>query len=174
MSRELILLRHGKSDWSQDVDDRQRPLKKRGRRDAERVGRWLHAQGFEPQRILTSPAVRARDTARIVAEALGDRDLVEEVPSLYAADPEALRGVLTALPEGLQRVVLVGHNPGLEWLAEWLLGAPLPATAEGKRLTTAALVWLTLPDAWSELGKGSARLRHFLRPAELADDRAPS
>lgn len=168
MSRKLLILRHGKSDWSQDCDDFNRPLKKRGRRDTYRVGQWLQQQDFAPQRILTSPAVRARDTAHIIAEVLDADSRVVEDQRLYGADPETLRSVLADLPDAVQRVILVGHNPGLEWLGEWLLGRPLPATEAGKRLSTATLAWLAVPTAWDALRKGSARLQHFVRPADLA------
>ena len=66
--RELILMRHGKSDWSKPLSDYKRPIKKRGYREAESIGRWLKEQGLLPDLIISSPAVRARETAQTVAD----------------------------------------------------------------------------------------------------------
>ena len=71
MKHELLILRHGKSDWNVDVEDFQRPLKDRGKRDARHMGAWLRQQDMVPDHIVTSPAERALATTRKVCKALG-------------------------------------------------------------------------------------------------------
>lgn len=170
MPRELLLLRHGKSDWSVPVDDLERPLKKRGKLGAQRMGAWLAEQGRVPARILSSPAERARATAQKCAKAMGltAEDVTIE-PALYEADPEALAGVVAGCPDAVSRLMVVGHNPGLEEFLDWLLAEPLPEPDDGKRLPTAALARLGLDDDWASLAAGSARLMELQRPKALAE-----
>ena len=84
MKRHLILIRHAKSDWSQHVRDHKRPLKKKGRRDSQRVGVWLEQQGFHPDLIISSPAIRAKATAlKILRTMECSYDLLKTEKSLY-------------------------------------------------------------------------------------------
>jgi phosphohistidine phosphatase len=145
--KRLLVLRHAKSSWADtSLDDWQRPLNDRGRRDAPRVGAWLRDRSLVPDLIVTSDAVRARETASAVATAAGyTREIVVE-PSLYHATPADAVAVLKSLGNQTARTVLVvGHNPGLEGLVSRLSG-------EHHDLVTAALVELAVPiDRWSEL-----------------------
>ena len=117
--KTLYLLRHAKSsrdDTSRDDTswaDRDRPLDARGERDAAKLGqRWSKRHG-KPDLILSSPAVRALATANIVAEALGYKARnIEFDARLYAATAATLTSVIEALDGKLDRVMLVGHNPG--------------------------------------------------------------
>lgn len=168
MARELLLLRHGKSDWSTPVGDRERPLKKRGKLAAQRMGAWLAEQGRVPERILASPAERALATAEKCAKAMGlTRDAVAVEASLYEAGPEALARAVAQCPDAVSRLMVVGHNPGLEDFLDWLLPEPAPVPDDGKRLPTAALARLALDDGWAALEAGSARLVEIRRARAL-------
>ena len=171
MSRTLLLLRHGKSDWSTGVDDFDRPLKKRGVNSALKIGRWLNDNTLAPDYIITSPAKRAFQTARILAKCAGIRKKdIDKDEHIYLASPESLLYVLESLPEQAKRIMLVGHNPGLEQLLYFLVNGQLKIPADGKILPTAALAVLEMPDKWSKLKNGSAELTELIRPRELLDN----
>ncbi|RTR01483.1 SixA phosphatase family protein [Halomonas nitroreducens] len=171
MAWELLLLRHGKSDWSTPMSDMARPLKKRGKRGARRMGAWLARQGRVPERILTSPAERARATAERCAEAMGlPGDAVVMEASLYEAGPEALAQTVSRYPATLSRLMVVGHNPGLEAFLVWLLPEPPAVPDDGKLLPTAGLARLSLDGPWSSLDAGKARLVEIRRVRELPGD----
>lgn len=145
--KRLLVLRHAKSSWADgSLDDWQRPLNDRGRRDAPRVGAWLRDRSLVPDLIITSDAVRARETAAAVATAAGyTREIVVE-PSLYHATPADAIAVLNSISnQTAHTVLIVGHNPGLEDLVSRVSG-------EHHNLVTSALVELGVPiDRWSEL-----------------------
>ena len=126
-TRRLILLRHAKSDWP-DVPDRDRPLAKRGRRDAPRIGRWLHEQGYQPDVVVVSDATRTRQTWDLVAPELGGSPAVHFEPRAYAASALTLLYLAQELPARYRTALLIGHNPGLSELAT-SLAAPRKATA---------------------------------------------
>mgnify|MGYP003403616899 FL=1 len=155
--RTLILLRHAKSDWSGDEADIARPLAKRGRRQAPDAGRWLAANIDSIDLAVVSPASRARSTWDLVAAELDvpPRTRIDE--RVYAASDQELLNVVRELPDDIETVVLVGHNPGIEDLASILTGesAPMP---------TAALAVITLPGSWSTAGHHLAVLRASGRP----------
>jgi phosphohistidine phosphatase len=145
--RQLLILRHAKSSWADPaLDDWQRPLNERGLRDAPRVGDVLRRRSLVPDLIITSDAVRARTTAQAVAQSAGYTRELLVAPSLYHATPDDVIEVLKSVPDdAANRVMIVGHNPGLEDLIEQLTG-------ESRGLPTAALVQLDLPiDRWSQL-----------------------
>ncbi len=163
-----MLLRHGKSDWSEQLDDFDRPLKERGKSGSHRMGAWLLEQELRPDLVVSSPARRAIDTARRLVMAM-DADAREIVKDrrIYAARVEDLLQVLAELPAGAQRVLLVGHNPGLENLAEYLQEKSVPLPADGKLLPTATLAILQLPDDWSKLAAGCGLLTSLTRASSL-------
>lgn len=169
MERELLILRHAKSDWdSHAPSDFERPLAKRGRKDAPRVGKWLKQHVGKPDLVVSSPAARARETAVMVAEKLGVAlDAIRFDDRLYLADVDTLLGVLVTCSTDARRVLLVGHNPGLEDLLVHLCGDDCERTATGKLLTTAALARLRMPEDWSRISPHSAKLLGLIRPREL-------
>jgi len=168
MTRELLLLRHGKSDWNTGVDDFHRPLIDRGKRGAQRVGAWLAQQKLVPDVIVTSPAERALVTAQKACKAMGHGDQgIRMDKRIYAADLDALVEVLADCPPDASRVMLVGHNPGLEELLVWLASETVAVPEDGKRLPTATLGRLQMPDDWHELSEGCARLLSITRPSTL-------
>ena len=168
MTRELLLLRHGKSDWDTGVDDYHRPLKDRGKRGAQRIGVWLAQQKMVPDFIVTSPAERALVTAQKVCKAMGDGDAgIQRDKRIYAADIDELLAVLGDCPQEAGRVMLVGHNPGLEELLVWLAIEAVPEPDDGKLLPTATLARLQMPADWQALTTGCARLNSITRPGTL-------
>lgn len=169
MTHELFLLRHAKSDWAVDMDDFSRPLKKRGRRAAKRIGRWLREQHLIPDTILSSPATRALTTAQRVCRQLDidESNIICDL-RIYEADAQTLLAVLkTNCHE--RRVLLVGHNPGLEDLLLKLVPRSVPLSANGKCLPTAALAHLSFDGDWTELTEGCAKLVTLIRPDSLPE-----
>jgi phosphohistidine phosphatase len=168
MTRELLILRHGKSDWDAGTDDFHRPLKDRGKRAAQRAGVWLLQQGLLPDYVVSSPAERAIVTAQKSCKAMGmNARVIHRVQAVYEATPSALLRVIADCPASARRIMLVGHNPGLEELLIYLAREPIPYPADGKLLPTATLARLAMPDNWQELHAGSAQLLGITRPAEL-------
>ncbi|MEJ2552597.1 MAG: histidine phosphatase family protein [Gammaproteobacteria bacterium] len=167
--RALLLLRHAKSDWESGADDDfARPLAKRGRKAAERMGAWMRRHELVPGYIVSSSAARARETVQILCGALRlDATPVVYDDRLYLADRDELLGVLRDCPRDAESVMLVGHNPGLEELLMYLCGSDVPVAANGKLLPTAALARITLPDNWRSLKRESGRIIAVTRPKEL-------
>lgn len=164
---ELLLLRHAKSSWDDPgLEDHERPLNKRGERDAPRMGRLLRAEGCLPQAIVSSTAVRARTTAERVAEACGYAGRIVLTDRLYLAEPGECLALLRELPSGVGRVMLVGHNPCCEELVELLTG-------RSERMPTAALARIALGiDDWGAAGlEVRGGLLALWRPKELPDQR---
>jgi phosphohistidine phosphatase len=171
-TRRLILLRHAKSDWP-DVPDRDRPLAKRGRRDAPRIGRWLHEQGYQPDVVVVSAATRTRQTWDLVAPELGGLPAVHFEPRAYAASALTLLYLAQELPARYRTALLIGHNPGLSELATSLAAPPESdsATNNGPRpavsLPTAAVAVFEFSGDWPSLSPGHARLTSLTTPADL-------
>lgn len=162
--KTLLMLRHAKSSWSDAMlPDYERPLNKRGKQDAPRMGKLLRAEDLVPDLIITSSAVRAVATAAAVAEACGYEHDLQETRKLYHADPETYIDVLNDVPDRCELVMIVGHNPGLEDLLEDL-------TDEWERLPTASLAQITLPiESWRDLIDDTpGKLVQVWRPKELA------
>lgn len=150
MARELMLLRHAKSDWSEDVSDFNRPLKKRGRKAAIRMGEWLLKQHLLPDLIVSSPAVRAQETAKQVCKGLNIErcdDILHLDERIYETDLSTLKKVLADCPSLKKRILLIGHNPALEELLRYLVDSPVP-DQDGKLLATTTLAIIEMPDDW--------------------------
>ncbi|MDP2902159.1 MAG: histidine phosphatase family protein [Methylovulum sp.] len=170
MSRELWLLRHGKSDRELDVIDFDRPLKKRGKKAARRVGVWMKQQAYIPDVVISSPAKRAYDTATLAYSAIGgdERDIRQD-KRLYFQGIGLLKMVLAECAGECKRVLLVGHNPDFEALLINLVGAG-NVPDEDKLLPTAALARLSMPDDWSKLDAGCAALLSITYAKSLPDE----
>jgi phosphohistidine phosphatase len=162
-TRRLTLLRHAKSDWP-DVPDHDRPLAKRGRKDAPRIGRWLRTHGYVPDVVICSTALRTRQTWDLVAPELSGSAQVLLEPRAYAASPLTLLYLCRELPDPCRAALLIAHNPGLEELAASLSGAQAQA---GPRFPTAAVAVFEFTGAWSDLAPGEANLLEFTIPADL-------
>ncbi len=144
--KSLLILRHAKSSWKHpELTDHDRPLNKRGKRDAPRMGKILRSEHLIPEAIITSTAARARVTAEAVAKASGYKGRIALNRSLYAAGPEAYLKVLHELSDHYKRVLVVGHNPGLEELLEMF-------TDETQLMPTCTLAHVKFSiDSWIEL-----------------------
>lgn len=161
--KTLLLLRHAKSSWKDsDLDDHDRPLNQRGKRDAPRMGQLLREEQLLPDFILTSSAKRCRKTAEHVIHESGYRGETRITGEMYEADAAKLCDSLAALPDACERALVIGHNPGLEELVELLTGTYTP-------MTTAALAQIELPlDRWQQLnGKTRGSLVQVWQPREL-------
>ena len=168
MSRQLLVLRHAKSAWDTDAPtDFERPLAKRGKKDAPKMGSWLLAHKLVPDYVVSSPALRAKQTVTKVCKELGlDSDSIHWDRRIYMADTPSLLRVLMNCPETAKMVMIVGHNPGLEDLVEFLVGE-VDVPEDGKLLPTAAVAHLEIPGQWNELDEGQARLVSITRSRSL-------
>ena len=120
MTRTLLILRHAKSDWSVNVCDFDRPLKKRGKQSAEKIGNWLIEQHIFPDYIVSSSAKRASQTIkRVVNHAGMDPTLIRYQEKIYLAELPDLLKILDDIPDQAETVMLVGHNPGMDELLEY-------------------------------------------------------
>ena len=166
--RRLHLLRHAKSSWDDGaLRDRERPLAPRGRRATRRIARWAGSHDVRPQLVVSSSAVRARETLQGVLPGLGEPEVWIEL-ALYAASAETLLERVRALPDEAEEAMLVGHNPGLGDLL-LLLAEPgeLRDRAEAK-VPTGALATLEADiERWADLEPGSARVASFVVPKQL-------
>jgi phosphohistidine phosphatase len=168
VGRRLVLLRHAKSDWP-DVPDHERPLAKRGRRDAPAVGRWLGASGYVPDAVVCSTALRARQTWELVAEGLAAAapaasPAVRYEDRVYEATALGLLMLVREFDAAWRTAVLLGHNPGL---AELTAGLASSDSAPPQAFPTAAVAVLGLPGPWADAAQGKARLLAYTVPAEL-------
>ena len=153
--RELILLRHAHAEpGAAGQADFDRPLSSQGLAEAEAAGRWLADQGLVPDRVLCSPARRTRETLEAALAVAGYAEQRLE-PAIYDATPGTLFGVLQA-----QRLMLVGHNPGMERLLALLHSGQ---SGDYRGMPTAAEAVLTLP-ATAVIEPGAARLSAFWWP----------
>jgi phosphohistidine phosphatase len=170
MSRELWLLRHGKAERFDSSEDYDRALKKRGKRDAKRMGAWLKEGQLLPDVVISSPANRAITTAKIVCDVIGiDHQLIQQEKRLYDEGLVRVKSVLADCPATFSRVLLVGHNPELEDLLTYLLkDTNLPEVQ--KLLPTTALARLVLPDDWTQLNQGCAELLSITYPKSLTEE----
>lgn len=169
MLHQLYLLRHAKSDWKQGVaSDFDRPLSKRGQADAPRMAAWLSRQDNIPTVLISSPALRAYQTAMIFAEVLNIPVKKIQIDNrVYEASLETLLEVVRALPEKAQSVLLVGHNPGLDCLLQALCREAKPEI-DGKLMTTCAVAKITVDGRWQDITNQKCRLYSLSRPKEIA------
>ena len=124
--KRLYLLRHAKSSWDDPtLADHDRPLAPRGRRAAKVIAEHLGREGIAPELVLCSPSRRTRQTLTRIAPGLGKSADVQIKPELYAASAADLLEVLHEVPDEVESVMLIGHNPGIQDLALSLAGAGL-------------------------------------------------
>lgn len=168
--RRLMLLRHAKSDWPDGVADPERPLAPRGRTAAPRMGAYIAREELIADRVLVSPARRARETWKLVSAELPPIRVVASEPRVYDASAARLLAVVREQPREAHSLMVVGHNPGLEELAEMLVasGSAPHLASMAEKFPTAALAVIDLPvDDWSATVPGSGRLDRFVTPKDL-------
>jgi len=156
-----MLMRHAKSSWGDaSLPDFERPLNDRGEADAKRVGANLLELDRKPDVILSSTAERARQTALILANEIGETQLIF-VPELYGATPGQILSTIQSAPDNCNRLLVIAHNPGMGELAEILTGEYLP---EGMK--TAAIAAIKIDEStWSNVESGA--LEWVLYPRDL-------
>ena len=160
--KNLLLMRHAKSSWKDiSLPDRQRPLNKRGKRDAPRMGKHLRERGIILDTILCSTAVRARETADgFLAEYVFEGDVLY-IEDLYQAGPETIVSVLKQLPDHVDSAMVIGHNPGLDHFLEMVCN-------EYAHMPTACVAYIKFPlDRWVDLRESTrGELLYFWVPRE--------
>ena len=169
MTNQLIILRHGKSDWGSGAsNDFERPLSDRGHRQARRLGEWMFEKSFVTGSIISSAAMRARQTAEHICNGLGiETDTISLRQDLYLADLDTLLETANDAFSSSNNVTIVGHNPGLEELLVYLCGKDLPLSSNGKLLATSNLAQIVVPDKESGLKRHSCELVRLNRPADI-------
>ena len=163
-SHQLIVLRHAKSDWPVGTADHERPLARRGIRDATAVGRWLAAGLGTPDTVWCSSARRTQSTWTALAAELAEPPEATVDERVYEADVESLLAVLAESPRKSGLVLLIGHNPGVQDLVLALTDhgkSEARALAETK-FPTCGLAVLEVAGQWSELGSGQATMTEFV------------
>jgi len=166
--RELMLLRHSKSEWkNSELADIDRPLSDRGKKNASKMGRWLKENALIPDLILVSPAKRAQQTLRRVCSDFSVNSIT--VDMLYLADLNTLLKVLSEAPSA-ERIIIIGHNPGLEMLFAFLNHEDSQYFESSDKVTlfpTTSLAHFILPQSWHTLERGDGKLIQFIRPKDI-------
>jgi phosphohistidine phosphatase len=163
--KRLTLVRHAKSSKDDpSIPDFDRPLNRRGKEEAPEMGRRLTARGVKPDAVVTSPAKRARSTARKIARELGyDLDAIREDEAVYDASLATLKDLVRGFDDRWEHVLLVGHNPGFAELADCLSGGAV------RDLPTCAVVSLSFSsDTWQEAAEGHGTVLFFDSPKGAA------
>lgn len=169
--KTLTLLRHAKSGWDDaGLRDFDRPLNAKGQRAAAVVGRNLRTMGLGFDRVLASPAVRVVETLHHVARGYGAALSPEWDRRLYLAPTATLLDVVHDQDNAIDRLLIVGHNPGLEELVLALVPEGAGASrgdVEAKFPTASVAVLAFAADRWADVRRGQATLSHFVRPRDL-------
>ena len=161
--KTILVLRHAKSSWDDpDCADHDRPLNKRGEKDAPWMGKLLKKAKLLPDLIICSTAKRARKTVEAVADKAGYKGEIQYTGDFYMADPEDYLKALQNVSDECDCVMVVGHNPGMQELVSELSG-------RDETFPTAALAQLRLPiQHWRELDDQTrGELVNLWRPKEL-------
>lgn len=168
--KTLTLLRHAKSDWNDPAQrDFDRGLNARGKRAAAMMGSHLRSSGTVFDSVVASPAVRVVETLEQVELGYGRTLGPVWDRRIYLASAVTLLDLVHELPADVSRVLLVGHNPGLEDLALWLVpeSADPPRVALEVKYPTATVAEISFEGDWLDLAPGTARLARFVRPRDL-------
>ncbi len=170
-ARQLFLLRHAKSAWPDGVEDHERPLAPRGVNAAPLTARHMRQQSLTPEFAFVSTALRTQETWALVRSYFPECAMRLE-PLIYEASAPNLLQVIQSADNQVQRLMLVGHNPGLETLARQLIGTDKgdALTTMQKKFPTAALAVLALDiEKWADASPGIATLEHFVTPKMLLE-----
>ncbi|MCF4137669.1 histidine phosphatase family protein [Streptomyces sp. Tue 6430] len=166
--RRIVLFRHAKADWPQ-VTDHERPLAERGRLDAAVAGRKLTDTGIPVDLALCSTATRTRETWKLAVHEFPHRPRTVYEERIYEASPGELIALLNETPDDVRNVLLIGHNPGIQGLADILSGAAEGDARERmarRGFPTAAFAVVTFDGSWKSLEPGVATLADYWAPSE--------
>ncbi|MFY9684598.1 MAG: histidine phosphatase family protein [Pseudolabrys sp.] len=170
--RRLLLFRHAKAERSEPgTEDRARRLVERGQKDAAAVGAYMASHGLIPDRVMASPSARTQETWKFAALAFKPAPAATAVERLYDATPHDILGVIKGGPAAAQRLLILGHNPGLHGIALMLLASGDIETRERLRekMPTCGLVIIDFAlDDWGKLHPQSGRLERFVTPKSLS------
>lgn len=176
VNRTLILLRHAKSSWEDDsLDDFDRPLNPRGRRDAPRMGKWLRENAPRPDAVLCSSAARTRETWAGVSGQLADPPDATFLDPLYDASPDVILSAAQSLSDSVRTALIIGHNPGIEQAMRELAAKERLGEESSekelrrmrKKVPTGAVAMFRWDGEWADLGPETANLERFVRPKDL-------
>lgn len=175
--KTLTLLRHAKSGWDDPVArDFDRALNPRGKRAAMRIGRYLHDSGLAFDHVVASPALRVIETLEHLAMGYGKAFEPVWERRIYLASAATLLDIVNALPTTVDRVLLVGHNPGLEDLALMLVpeGSSDDRAVIEEKFPTATLAEVRFAgDDWAGIATDGGTLARFVRPRDLDPELGP-
>ena len=168
---ELILMRHAKSDWSSHTADIDRPLSDRGARDAIRMSAHLNQLHLVPDRMVVSAAQRTQETASLLLNnlAVDEKNIVLD-KALYLADMDCLCETIALYAVDNQRLLILAHNPGMDYMVSYLAGSAPPLSSSGKLMTTCAVACFSLDSLEAIKKPGQGVLKNLIRPKEIADN----
>lgn len=161
--KKLLIMRHAKSSWkNSDLADHERPLKKRGKNDAKRMGKLLKSKKIIPDLIICSTALRAQETADHFVESMKYKNEVVFTDALYMAEPKDILSAITDHATDQKSVLVIGHNPGSEALLQILTG-------KVESLPTASIAYLTAKiDKWKDINRcEDVKLKKLWRPKDI-------
>ena len=167
---ELLLMRHAKSDWHSHTADIERPLNERGEQDALRMGAYLNETGLVPDRMIVSAARRTQQTAELLLQnfSVPENNIIID-RQLYLADTETICDIIELYASEGERLLILAHNPGMDYLVSHLASSPPPLSERGKLMTTCAVACFSL-DSLAALNKpGQGELKSLIRPKEIVD-----
>ncbi|GAA5023122.1 phosphoglycerate mutase [Marivirga lumbricoides] len=164
MVKELYLVRHGQAEpQSGSTKDFQRQLTSKGYQDASKIGLYLKSKEFYPDIILHSSSVRTTDTVNRINEQLGiDLDHIESSEEIYEASVRILLRVISEIPAELRSAIIVGHNPSITYLSEYITGAEIG------HVGTAGMVHIQIPfTSWSEVSEKNCDFIEYISPEDI-------
>ncbi len=162
----LYLVRHAKSSWDfPELTDFDRPLNKRGKSNAPEMGLRLAARNLELDAIITSPANRAKSTAKLIAEELDfSQEKILKKEDVYHATGSVLADFIRSITDDLRSVMLIGHNPGFTDLANFLKE---PDYYIGNVPTCGVVAIEFAVNQWADVSKHSGRMLFFDYPKKV-------
>ena len=165
---ELLLMRHAKSDWHGHLADIDRPLNSRGVGDAVKMGTHLNQQGLVPSCMIVSGARRTRETAELLLDgmAVPESHIIID-KELYLADFETLLEIIEVYAAENKRLLILAHNPGMDYLVSHLCSTPPELSMSGKLMTTCAVAYFQADSLDAIKNPGQATLMKLFRPKEI-------
>ncbi len=165
---ELMLMRHAKSDWHSHTADIDRPLNGRGEDDAVRMGAYLKKTNLVPDMMVVSTAQRTRQTASLLLDNLpvDDKNIIFD-QQLYLADRDELGEIIEIYAREDKRLLILAHNPGMDYMVSYLASSAPSLSASGKLMTTCAVACFSLDSPASIKRQGQGILKNLIRAKEI-------
>lgn len=170
MKRELLIMEHGNVKRGFYKGDQSYELKDKGKRNAQRIGVWLETNNLMPDYVICSDAEYVQVSAEKTCKAAGTNlNIIQTQEYPYAANEEEIINLIKNSPENINRILLVGHNPTLEFVLSTLSSENIPKTKKGKVLSPAALAHFSIDCDWSEISEYCAVLLEIVYPKKLPE-----